>query len=335
MSLAAAAAEALAREPAALVTVLATEGSAPRGAGTRMLVTAEALVGTIGGGALEWQAAQQARLMLGQPVGNWRVQDYPLGPLLGQCCGGRVRLLVERLEKVGWLAAVEAGGSVVTTLGATVGRDSGAPPSSSCRARPGIPRATYSPAAGLEEPWMPEPVRHDGRGEASGLSARGPLPTPGFTFIEPLDTPRRPLMLFGAGHVGRAIAALVPGLPLALAWYDSRPEADAPGVVVQDEAALVACAGEARADAAVLVLTHDHGLDYRLTAAALASKAGFVGLIGSATKRARFVARLRAEGVDPGRLTCPIGTAGIHGKEPAVIAVAAVAQLLSLRQEAA
>uniref|UniRef100_UPI001C2D6BC0 XdhC family protein n=1 Tax=Sphingomonas bacterium TaxID=1895847 RepID=UPI001C2D6BC0 len=154
-------------------------------------------------------------------------------------------------------------------------------------------------------------------------------------FAEPLDTPRRPLMLFGAGHVGRAIAALVPGLPLSLAWFDSRAEADAPGVVVQDETTLVACAGEAKEDAAVLILTHDHGLDYRLTAAALRSAAGFVGLIGSATKRARFVARLAADGVDPARLTCPIGVAGIHGKEPGVIAIAAMAQLLALDQAAA
>ena len=55
-----------------------------------------------------------------------------------------------------------------------------------------------------------------------------------------------------------------------------------------------------------------------------------MGLIGSATKRARFVSRLAAEGVDPTRLTCPIGVPGIAGKEPAVIAVAAVAQLLAL-----
>ena len=91
---------ALQRGPAALVTILATEGSAPRGPGARMVVTESALVGTIGGGALEHQAAEQARAILAQAPGSWRVQDYPLGPLLGQCCGGRVRLLVERLDEV-------------------------------------------------------------------------------------------------------------------------------------------------------------------------------------------------------------------------------------------
>ncbi len=92
--------EALHRGPAALVTILATEGSAPRGPGARMVVTERGLAGTIGGGALEHQALAQARAILAHPPGSWRVQDYPLGPLLGQCCGGRVRLLVERLESV-------------------------------------------------------------------------------------------------------------------------------------------------------------------------------------------------------------------------------------------
>src|SRR3954469_18783048 len=90
--------EALQHGPAALVTILATEGSAPRRPGARMVVTETGLAGTIGGGALEYQAAAQARAILALAPGSWRVQDYPLGPLLGQCCGGRVRLLVEHLE---------------------------------------------------------------------------------------------------------------------------------------------------------------------------------------------------------------------------------------------
>ncbi len=91
---------ALAQGPTALVTILATEGSAPRGPGARMVVTRTGLAGSIGGGRLEHQATAQARSILGLEPGSWRVQDYPLGPLLGQCCGGRVRLLVEHLERV-------------------------------------------------------------------------------------------------------------------------------------------------------------------------------------------------------------------------------------------
>jgi xanthine dehydrogenase accessory factor len=97
---------------------------------------------------------------------------------------------------------------------------------------------------------------------------------------------------------------------------------------------MVACAGAAEEGAAVMIFTHDHGLDYRLTAAALRSQATFVGLIGSRTKRARFLSRLRNEGVDASRLTCPIGIPGISGKQPDVIAVAVLAQLLMLESNA-
>jgi len=101
-----------------------------------------------------------------------------------------------------------------------------------------------------------------------------------------------------------------------------------------EEAELAACAAAAPEGGAILVLTHDHGLDYRLVAAALGSRARFVGLIGSKTKRARFASRLAAEGVDGARLTCPIGLPGINGREPEVIAIAALAQLLMLRKPA-
>ena len=159
--------------------------------------------------------------------------------------------------------------------------------------------------------------------------ARGERPHVGACFAEPDDEPRRPLLLFGAGHVGRAIAERVPGLPFHLAWFDSRPDAEVPGVVIQPEGELVACASAAPAGAAILILTHDHALDYRLVAAALGSPASFVGLIGSATKRARFTARLAAEEIAAERLTCPIGLPGITGKAPAVIAVSVLAQLLA------
>jgi xanthine dehydrogenase accessory factor len=284
---------ALAQGPTALVTILATEGSAPRGPGARMVVTGERLLGTIGGGALEHQAAEQARAILSHPPGSWRVQDYPLGPLLGQCCGGRVRLMVERLER-----APETAGPFRVTLGGKVVREA------------------ISDDAGI-------------------LSARGPLPIEGARFIEPVEANSLRVYLFGAGHVGRAIAAHAQRLPIHLAWFDARAaEAETPGVMLADEDAMVACAGDAPEGSAVAILTHDHALDYRLTAAALGSRAGYVGLIGSQTKRARFISRLEKDGVDPSRLICPIGIPGIPGKEPEVIAIATLAQLLSLRSAA-
>jgi xanthine dehydrogenase accessory factor len=144
-----------------------------------------------------------------------------------------------------------------------------------------------------------------------------------------------PVIMCGAGHIGQAIAKAALDLPFALAWFDVRTEAaGAPELVIADEGVLLAAARAAGPDDVVLVLTHDHALDFRLTVAALHSRSGFVGLIGSATKRARFVSRLAKEGIDGpalDRLICPIGLQGVVGKEPAVIAIAVMAQLLSLR----
>ena len=287
--------EALRAGPTALVTILATEGSAPRRPGARMVVTESGLAGTIGGGALEHLSVGQARAILALAPGSWRVQDYPLGPLLGQCCGGRVRLLVEHLAE---------------------------------------PPAQDGPfEVELADRVLRRPL--NGGGAPPALSARGPLPAAGARFLESVESDSLPVFLFGAGHVGRAIAARAAGLPLDIAWYDSRPEAaETPGVMLGGEAELVACAAAAGEEAAILVLTHDHGLDYHLVAAALGSRARFVGLIGSRTKRARFASRLAAEGLDAARLTCPIGLPGIPGREPEVIAIAALAQLLMLRNPA-
>jgi len=288
--------------PAALITVLATEGSAPRGAGTRMLVTPDALHGTIGGGQLEFRAIEQARAILALPDGSWRVQDYPLGPLLGQCCGGRVRLLIEHVDPAGldWLNCAAPGDILVTRLGETR-----------------VDRQISD-------------VKHP-----IGLPARGERPDVGATFAEIIGQYQRPLYLFGAGHVGQAIARHAQGLPFRLAWFDTRPDYEAVGgVTVIPDPEIEACLADAPGDAAVLILTHDHDLDYRLTRAALArAPMAFVGLIGSATKSVRFRNRLEKDGISPearARLTSPIGIAGVHGKEPDVIAVATLAQLLQL-----
>ncbi len=292
--------------PLALVTVLATEGSAPRGAGTRMVVSDTASFDTIGGGALEHRAIEQARAILAHPPGSWRVQNYPLGPLLGQCCGGRVRLLIERVDPTAldWIDAVESGTTLTTELHPTH------------IARRPDPMAVVQP-----------------------LSARGERPGAGACWSERPGQWQRPLYLFGAGHVGQAMARRIDGLPLRLAWFDSRETmADLPGVTIVAEDRLPDCIAEAPEEAAILILTHDHGLDYALTRAALMRPPlAFVGLIGSATKRARFLARLTREAVPDearARLTCPIGLPTIAGKEPDVIALSALAQLLTLGHDA-
>ncbi|MGY2736844.1 xanthine dehydrogenase accessory protein XdhC [Sphingomonas sp. UYP23] len=298
--------EVAAHTPSALVHVLASEGSAPRGAGTRMLVSGDALYGTIGGGQLEYRAIEQARAILALAPGSWRIQDYPLGPLLGQCCGGRVRLLIEHIDpaRLGWVADATEQRVLVSTL---------------------------------HTDRIDRHVRTDA--VAQHLSARGDRPRTGSSFAEIIGQYRRPLYLFGAGHVGQAIARHIEHLPFRLAWFDTRPVFDSiDGVAVVPEAAIEQCVAEAPDDAAIVILTHDHAIDYRLTRAALRrTQTAFVGLIGSATKKARFASRLAEDGLDTeqrARLTSPIGIAGVSGKEPDVIAIATLTQLLQLGRTA-
>jgi len=83
--------------PAVLVTIVATKGSVPREVGARMLVHAEGTAGTVGGGVLEWQAIARARAML-ESGEREALLELVLGPELGQCCGGRATLRLERAD---------------------------------------------------------------------------------------------------------------------------------------------------------------------------------------------------------------------------------------------
>ena len=248
---------------AVVVEVGATKGSVPRETGTRMLVAADEVLGTIGGGHLELQAIAEARAML--PGAEIRHRHVALGPSLGQCCGGALDLLF-------------------------------------------TPLAAAQPAA-----WaVPAPLFH--------------------------------LQLYGAGHVGRAIVRLLAGLPCRVQWVDER-ESEFPGEPLPPHIERV-CVEPVEAEvrhappgAFFLVLTHSHDLDLALTQAILKrGDFGFFGLIGSRTKRARFEHRLAERGFAPPlvqRMTCPIGVEGVGGKEPEVIAVAVVAQLLQRASAAA
>lgn len=309
-------------QPAALVTVLATEGSAPREAGTKMVVWEGGQSGTIGGGNLEHQATSQARKMLAGSQASFAIQDYPLGPLLAQCCGGRVRLLIERIEAASrdWLTD------------AARRMDAAQPFEVRTRFEPGLLTKTVAPiAASSEAP----PVTLAG----AQATARGARPALGDELIERNDAPRPPLLVFGAGHVGQAVARAFAPLPFKLSWFDSRPEtADIPGVTVAEPAEMAAAAMGAGGDAYGLIFTHDHGLDYALASAGLAGGGfAYLGLIGSKTKRARFMSRLRDDGFSEAaltRLTCPIGLPHLRSKAPEVIAVSVAADLL-MRLEAA
>ena len=248
---------------AIVVEVTQALGSAPREAGTRMLVGAREAVGTIGGGHLELKAIAQAREMLRTQECAPHTEHFALGPALGQCCGGAVTLAYGALD---------------------------------------------APAL-----------------------ARWPAPPPLFH-----------LQLYGAGHVGRAIATLLATLDVSVDWIDEReeefPAATNLGTPWPQRIRRV-CVDAVDAEvrlappgAFYLVLTHNHDLDLRITEAILKrGDFGYLGLIGSKTKRQRFAHRFEQRGIASAtiaRMTCPIGVEGVRGKEPELIAAAVLAQLL-------
>lgn len=247
---------------AAMVEIVRVEGSAPREVGTVMAVREDGVFsGTIGGGALEWQVLADARRLLAseQRLGE---SDYVLGPDLGQCCGGRVRVRIAIFDQ--------------------------------------HDQATIQQRA------------------ASASARHGQV------------------AVFGAGHIGRALVLALAPLPFHVRWMDGRDGAfpsHVPEHTVCSRLGDIDTAVAAIAPGGlVVVMTHDHALDLHIVHRALSRPdLAFVGLIGSASKRARFCHRLTAAGLSPsqiGALTCPIGVGGLRSKSPAVIATGIALQLL-------
>jgi xanthine dehydrogenase accessory factor len=301
------------QSPAILVTVARAEGSVPREAGAKMLVSAGGLADTIGGGHLEYAATALARDMLAQPAqepgAQRRLQRLPLGPTLGQCCGGVAFLAFERVDLDGHahFAAIRDRLARNEAVLRQLPLDSAAPPSLSAEA---ADTRLWQDAHGAR--WLADACR----------------------------APAAQLYLFGAGHVGAAIVRSMAALPCRITWIDERddmfPASLPPNVTVEvtdTPEALVAAAPD---HASYLVMTHRHALDQALSEAILRrERIGWFGLIGSATKRVQFERRLRQRGIPAPRLAdmvCPIGIPGIAGKEPAVIAIAVAAQLLQVWQ---
>ena len=282
------------------VVVAEVAGSAPREAGTAMVIWADGQEGTIGGGALEYEAAARARAMLAGGRAA-RLDRMPLGPALGQCCGGAVTLLSEVWDAAG-LAALD---------------------------RRAVARAL--PGRGGEMPLAVRRILARARGQGAGLAARV---VQGW-FVEPVTTAERDIWIWGAGHVGRALVAVVQPLPgLRITWVDTEATRFPPvpeGVVqrIADNPADLVSAAPPGAEH--LVLTFSHALDLELCHRLLGHGFATLGLIGSATKWARFRSRLRALGhakAAIARITCPIGDPRL-GKHPQAIAIGVAAQLLS------
>ncbi|KIN60042.1 Xanthine dehydrogenase accessory protein XdhC [Sulfitobacter noctilucae] len=241
------------------IEITGTRGSAPRDTGTAMKVTAGSTEGTIGGGALEYAAIATARTML-EKGETARTETLPLGPNLGQCCGGVVSLRYTD-----------------------------------------APRDTDPSTTPV---WQPK--------------------------IEPQV--RTPLWLWGAGHVGRAVVRTAPPEVFDIHWIDSAADrfpAHVDDYVTCTPATdMTRLARHAAPGAHHLIFTYSHDIDLALCAALLKRDATSIGLIGSATKAARFRKRLTESGLDPAAITCPIGDKSL-GKRPDQIAKGTVNALLA------
>ena len=290
----------------AMVTVVEVKGSAPREEGARLLVVEGGNYrGTIGGGALEWRALAEAQEALSRQAA----------------------------------AKIVAGGArprsrpVLRRSGETFDRNAGQ--RSTCR-------WSASWRRGKERARSPcRPCLAEARFIAASRSRPGPGPAVRLVardaLIEQFGEDNRAVYLFGAGHVGRALVLALAPLPFAVTWIDSRSEAF-PGAVPANVAVVhagdpAAAAAQAPTGAFVVVMTHSHAMDLAITARALAiSHIPYVGVIGSDTKRARFLSRLRAAGFQAGeldRFVCPIGLTGIRSKLPAIIAASIAADLVA------
>ena len=253
----------LSRERACvLVEVASAAGSTPRDTDAWMLVSKDRTFATIGGGQLEFMAIDHARKLVQGAKADLRLA-IPLGPEIGQCCGGRVALSFKKVDA--------------------------------------DTRATLIERSDDEIAHRPH------------------------------------VYIFGAGHVGNALAMALSHVPLRTVLVDTREHelsaADVPGIETCLTAMPEAVVRDAPPGSAFVVLTHDHALDFLIATEALGREdASYVGMIGSKTKRATFKNWLSREVNRPElfeRLVCPIGGTVVKDKRPPVIAALAAAEIMT------
>jgi len=307
--------------PAVLATVIYVQGSAPRNPGAKMLITHDALFGTIGGGNFEYIIAEQGRKILQNGDKHVLVQHYPLGPLTRQCCGGRVSILLEKftpemLDMVSEISNKKSNSSKHSLVSIINENKVSKSTQDKNVDSPALYYGTTLIDDDVPEPWDTKDT---------------------LLFVEPLRKKRTPLFIFGAGHVGRALVPLLSNLFFDVKWIDMRASEfpdDIPLCVekcISDQP--LAFVNAAPPGSFFLIFTHSHALDFEITAQILErGDAHYCGLIASKTKRARFKSRFTKEknisDVKQDKLTSPIGLSDIKGKEPSVIALSVCAQLL-------
>lgn len=230
------------------------------------------------------------------------VTHHALGPELGQCCGGAVTLLTEVYDAK----------RITQITGDIWVRGAGEMPLSVKRLLSKARAHGADVASQYVDGWM----------------------------IELIFQPNRPLWIWGAGHVGRAIVATLAPLPdFEITWVDTLDERF-PAEIPADVTKLIAAKPEvlaphAPSHAEHLILTYSHSIDLNLCHALLSHNFAFAGLIGSKTKWARFRSRLAQLGhahAQIERITCPIGQKSL-GKHPYAIAIGVGAALLEHKDQ--
>ena len=294
-----------------------------------MIVTESGIEGSIGGGNLEYEAISKAQTLLHEADTQLQQQrHYGLGPALNQCCGGAVILLYEVLlsEDIDWLhRLVEAPTEdQPVTLVTAIDRDT-------------VTKWQHT-TGNLLPNDLPAQLGTDidAIQDSAGSLPRIVCYGEEEFFVESMEQRLFHLILFGAGHVAKEVVNTLQHLPFHITWIDSRgeqfPAAVPDNTRIKISTDPVAEVATCPAGALYLVMTHSHELDENICYQVLSrTDMAWTGLIGSSTKRARFVKRLAARGLESvvlDRLVCPVGLAGITGKRPATIAVSIAAQLL-------
>lgn len=291
-----------------LVTVLSSTGSAPRGAGSQMLVgSCGLLAGTVGGGAVEGRAIEEAMCLL-REGGCAESQSYPLHPSLqddiGMVCGGDMTLLLSPVPCIDtrWQAAVDA---VIARFEARQG---------------GV---VWMPLSGSKAPIVTD----------SGVAE----PEAGYFPVELPFTQR--VVVFGAGHISRALVPLLRLVDFSVTVYDDRPEFAVADAFPHADSVLCGSYEAIEenlplySDDFIVVLTSGHNFDFEVLHQVLRREFPYVGVIGSATKTAAVNKRLWASGISKeatDRVHTPIGTK-IGAVTPEEIAISITGELISVR----
>jgi xanthine dehydrogenase accessory factor len=315
--------------PFALATVVRTWGSAPRTAGSRMLVTADArIAGSVSGGCVEAaviEAAQQALRTKEPKLLSFGVADETAWAV-GLACGGTIEVLVEAPDLSVMDAAQEAlqAGRVFVLASLVKG------PSLGSR----LLLREDGRVVGSSSSEVLEAGRAALANGRSGRESAGDSEV----YLD-LQRPAPTLVMVGGVHIAIALVRLAVALGYRAIVVDPRPAFADPARFPQAERVVTAWPDEAlgaiglTAGTAVAVLTHDPKLDDPALRAALSSPAFYVGALGSKSTQEKRRRRLLEAGLTEaqiGRLRAPIGL-DLGGRSPEEIAVSVMAEVVAVR----